>query len=405
MPHLDEPLTPIYVDVPQALPVASPPSIAWRAVPIVSVKRKPWPVRLVLGFLSVVEWCVGVLSLFVGLAVLASIPILQFLCLGYLLELTGRVARTGRLRDGFIGVRKAARLGSIFGGAWLLFWPVRFLSDYAQSATILDPGSRMANGWWLGSVVFATLTGLHILQAIAAGGKLRHFLWPFHFVTIGLRVLNGGYYQKCRDSVCDFVLSLRLPHYAQLGLKGFLVGLAWLFLPATLLAVGRQPFQGAPMFMLLGAILLGWVVLYLPFLQARLAMTNRWREGFRLLAVRRDFRRAPWAYLVAFTLTLLLALPLYFFKVEVIPREAVWLPGLIFIAFIAPARLITGWAVARAMRRETPRHWVFRWSARLLFPAVSLVYVGWVFLTPYTTWNGVAAFYEQHAFLLPIPLM
>ena len=36
------------------------------------------------------DWCFGLVSLLIGLAVLATIPILQFLTLGYLLESGGR---------------------------------------------------------------------------------------------------------------------------------------------------------------------------------------------------------------------------------------------------------------------------------------------------------------------------
>ena len=53
---------------------------------------------------------------------LAAIPIVQFLSLGYLLEAGGRIARTGRFRDGFIGVRTAARVGSIVLGTWITRW-------------------------------------------------------------------------------------------------------------------------------------------------------------------------------------------------------------------------------------------------------------------------------------------
>src|SRR5262245_39482409 len=63
--------------------------------------------------LSGVEFVFGLVALVVGLAVLAAIPVLQFLSLGYLLEAGGRVARSGRLRDGWIGVRTAARLGGV----------------------------------------------------------------------------------------------------------------------------------------------------------------------------------------------------------------------------------------------------------------------------------------------------
>src|SRR5262249_17231649 len=56
------------------------------------------------------EWLFGVSTLIVGLAVLAAIPVLQFLSLGYMLETSGRIVPTGRLRDGFVGVRRAARV-------------------------------------------------------------------------------------------------------------------------------------------------------------------------------------------------------------------------------------------------------------------------------------------------------
>ena len=38
-----------------------------------------------------------------------------------------------------------------------------------------------------------------------------------------------------------------------------------------------------------------------------------------------------------------------------IPREAAWLPSLVFVIFLAPARLLTGWAYARSGRGELPR--------------------------------------------------
>ena len=92
-----------------------------------------------------------------------------------------------------------------------------------------------------------------------------------------------------------------------------------------------------------------------------------WRCG-------RDFRRAPWAFAFAFVVTLLFALPLYLLKIEIVPAEAAWLPRLVFIAFIFPARLLTGWAMGRARRRDEPRHWFFRWTGRLpLLPVARLL--------------------------------
>ena len=94
------------------------------------------------------------------------------------------------------------------------------------------------------------------------------------------------------------------------------------------------------------------MLLYLPFLQMRLAADEpAVGPPSRLRAVRADFGRAPWAFAFAFVVTLLFALPLYLLKIEMVPREAAWLPSLVFIAFIFPARLLTGWALGRAARR------------------------------------------------------
>ena len=121
--------------------------------------------------------------------------------------------------------------------------------------------------------------------------------------------------------------------------------------------------------------------------------------------MRARFKRAPWAFAVALALTFTAALPLYLLKIEMIPRETAWLPGLVFLAFIFPARLLTGWAYSRSSRRERPRHWFFRWTGRLALLPVVGVYVLIVFLSQYTAWRGVWSLYEQHAFLLPVPFL
>ena len=79
--------------------------------------------RLMRGIASALEWLFGLASLLVGLSTLAALPMLQFLSLGYLLESSARVARSGRLRDGFVGVRRAARVGGLAAGLWLATVP------------------------------------------------------------------------------------------------------------------------------------------------------------------------------------------------------------------------------------------------------------------------------------------
>jgi multisubunit Na+/H+ antiporter MnhB subunit len=356
----------------------------------------PW--RLVRGISSAGEYLFGCATLFVGLAVLATLPLLQFMSLGYLLESAGRVARTGRISAGLIGVRKAARLGGIAIGTWLLLWPLRFVSLLANSARLIEPEGRAGRFWSAALWILTVLFVLHVVSACWRGGRLRSFFWP-RPIDFARRLTQRGAYAQARDAVWEFVRGLRLPHYFSLGLRGFLGGLAWLIVPISLLAAGAR----APVIGFLGGLLLAIVVLYLPFAQVRFAAENRFRALFEPRALRDRFRRAPVAFLIALVGTLLFALPLYLLKIEIIPREAAWLPSLVFVAFIFPARLLSGWAYARADRRAAPRHWVFRWGSRLVMISAAVVYAVIVYFTQFTSWHGIASLYEQHAFLVPVP--
>jgi hypothetical protein len=373
------------------------------AEPMVLVAPSPgWLRRMVRGIASGCEWIFGVIALIVGLSFLAAAPVLQFLTLGYLLEAGGRVARTGRLRDGMIGVRSAARLGSVILGAWLVILPLRYLSTLATSAALIDPGGPLARRWNLALQLLTALAALHVIVACSRGGRLRHFIWPFGSpFWLMRRLRRGGWYAESRDAVWDFVMSLRLPYYFWLGLRGYFGTLLWLAGPVSLIAAGRK----VPPLGFLGALLLGIVLLWLPFLQMRFATENRLRALFEVRAVRKQYRRAPWAFAFAFFITLAFAVPLYLLKIEMVPREAAWLPSLVFLTFIYPARLLSGWAYGRSLRRHQPRHWFFRWTGRLwLLPTVA-IYVVIVCFTQFTAWNGIASLYQQHAFLLPVPFL
>ena len=349
---------------------------------------------------SLTDWLFGAAALILGLAVLASYPLLQMLSLGYLLEVSGRVARSGRLRDGFVGVRKAARLGSIVFGTWLVLLPLRFVSSMAASAALIDPQSRAARGWSAALLLLTVMAAAHIVGACWRGGRLRHFLWP-RPIRLVRSLVRQGASAETRDAVLSFVAGLRLPHYFWLGLRGFIGGLIWLFVPISMLAAGQK----APPVGFLGALALMWVLLYLPFLQARFAAENRFRAQFEVAEIRKLFRKAPLLFWLSLFCTLLFALPLYLLKIEIVPREAAWLPSLVFVVFIFPARLLTGWSCGRAAHRQTNRNFLFRQAARLAMLPVVAFYVFIVFLTQYTSWHGVASLYEQHAFLVPVPFL
>ena len=92
-------------------------------------------------------------------------------------------------------------------------------------------------------------------------------------------------------------------------------------------------------------------------------------------------------------------------KIEFPPKEIAWLPSLFFVAFIFPARILTGWAMGRALERESPRHFIFRWMARFGIVPVAAFYALMVYLTQYLSWHGALSLIEQHAFLVPSPLL
>jgi hypothetical protein len=368
-------------------------------------KRRKLPIRVFLWIGSLLEWLCGALTLIVTLAVLSVIPLLNFLSLGYLLEASGRVARTKRLRDGFVGVRKAAIFGRIVVGTWFVLWPARFILSMERDAKLIADGSAVVRGWKIAFVIFATLSIGHIVWACLRGGKLRHFLWPapIRFVK-WLR--TSGKLEKIRSSIVEYIAGLRIGYYFRLGAFGFIGGVMWLAIPVGLLVVGAfLPPGGGFLLGLLGGGLLFLVAIYLPFIQTHYVVENRFGAMFELGRVRQLFRQAPVAFWTALFITLLFSLPLYLLKIEFPPREIAWLPSLFFVAFIFPARLLTGWAMGRALKRELPRHFIFRWLARLSVIPVAGFYVLIVYLTQYLSWHGAFSLIEQHAFLVPSPLL
>lgn len=353
----------------------------------------------------VLDWLFGLAALIVLVAACSVIPVLNFLSLGYLLHVSGTVARTGRLRDGFIGVRKASVFGSIAAGIWIVVWPSRILSTFWKDAELIAPGSGTARVWYAALILVTIITVLHILWASVRGGKLWHFLWP-QPLRLLRRLRAPDKVSGLQHTITDYIVGLRLPFYFWLGLRGFIGALAWLIVPvAILMAAPRLAVGGTVIVSLIGGILLFLVVIHLPFLQANFAQSGRFKALFEWREVRRQFARAPLAFWFALLVTLLFAIPLYLLKIELTPQELAWAPSLLFVIFIFPARILTGWALSRALRHEQPRHWFARWTARLGILPVALAYVLANYFVPFLASNGVLSLLEQHAFLVPAPLM
>ena len=348
----------------------------------------------------------GVVSLVFLLSVLATLPILQFLSLGYFLEASARVARSKRIRSGIIGINEAARVGSIAIGTFLSLLPLKLFSSLWYSSYLLNGDAPENQRLRVLVVLLGFATLLHVGWAVYRGGKFRHFMWPAP-LRLWRTFRAGGMYHHASHALANFVGKLRLPYYFGLGLRGFIGASIWLFIPISLMAAAtsaEDPGFGG-LVAVVGGLLLAWVLTYLPFLQIRLPLTGRFRSQFELRSVRHDFACAPIAYWFSFLMTLALAVPLYVLKAELVPREAAWLPSVFFVMFMFPARLVVGWSVGRSERRETSRHWFFRWFARLGMIPIALIYALIVYFTQFTSWYGSWSLYEQHAFLVPVPFL
>jgi hypothetical protein len=370
-----------------------------------------WPVRLLAWLVGLQVKLAGLATIVAGLAVLATFPLAQFVSLGYLLECSGRVARSGRPRDGFVGLHKAAGLGIFVAGAWVLLLPVRFVSSMAARARLIEPGGLADRGWSLGLWFMVLLTiaalALWLIGVLMCGRAVESLVSGQPMAAAWRlpprrRAWEPRLYVWVRDRLWEFAVGLRVPYYFWLGLRGFAGGMIWLVLPISLLALGSS---GHPVAGFLGALGLMLVLLYLPFLQTRFAAENRFAAMFEVGAVRRLFRKAPVGFWLAVLVTLAFAVPLYLLKIEIVPREAAWLPSLVFVIFILPARLLVGWVCGYAARRQRPRNWFVRQAARLAMLPVVGMYVLIVYFTQYTSWYGVASLYEQHAFLVPVPFL
>jgi hypothetical protein len=363
---------------------------------------RAWPLRAIFALGLAIEAAWGLASLTAGLAVLASLPILNFLAFGYVLEAAGRPLRTNRYDAAFPGIRRAARLGAIIAIGWLMLLPARALATLRESAWIIDPTSPAVRNLSVALAIYLAFAGFHYASACWAGGRLRDFLTPRPF-SFPRQLLTPAAWVQARDRLWLFVDSLRLGHCFWLGLRGFAGSLIWLIIPAGMMAGAAATGNGPGAFF--GGLLLAIVALYLPFVQARFAAENRFRAFFEVSAVRELFRRAPLLYLGALAATLALAVPLYLLKIEITPREAAWLPGLFFIVFMLPTRWLVGWALLFASRREHRRSWFLRQPVRLLMLAGALFYALMTWVSQFTSWYGAASFLEQHAFLLPAPFL
>ena len=398
------------VAIQPVVPTTTPPS--FRSPPVNAHDAPSSPLRardiLLAPFRwmhSIVEWFFGLYVLIGALALAASLPLIQFIALGYLLETSGRIVRLKKIRAGFWGIRTAARAGGVISGTLIVWLPAYFHSIYYLEAQIMLPGSERAAqyGWETG--VLALITSLYTLWAWLRGGKLRHFFWPAP-IRFFREAFRREIYIRTHDQFWEFIRSLELPALWKLGFQGFMGTFCWLVVPIALCIGGMTLPRGLNIVSgLIGYIALAVIFLYLPMLQTRFAVERRLTVFKEITKIREMYRRAPIALWVSMVAVWMLAIPVYAVKVELTPREVVLLPAVIFIMFAWPARVMLGWAYGRAKRREQTRHPLFVWIGRLTLVPVVLSYGSIVLASRYTSWYGEWSLFEQHALLVPIPFL
>ncbi len=120
----------------------------------------------------------------------------QFAALGYLLVSSDRVAKTGKLTAGLVGLKQAAqlgRLGIVIGVAWLI---LRLISDVRADAMLIDPQVKLRVDLSIVQGVLFVLFALHIYGACLRGGRVIDFLLPPRPIRLWRLATGPGAWKK-----------------------------------------------------------------------------------------------------------------------------------------------------------------------------------------------------------------
>jgi hypothetical protein len=351
---------------------------------------------------------IDLFSLLVLIAIVAAIPIVQFISLGYLLVAGGRLADRRPWRQCLPGMRLAGKVGVFALWAGLLSLPAMLVADLAHSAQLLEPNSGTSARWRIGACLLTAAWLGHVGWAAMRGGRWWHFLWPAPLTFIKT-IWRPAAWNRASDQLYDLVAGLQLPRLWWLGARATVGALLWLVIPVSLMIIGQRAHTPiAPLLGLVGAMLMAWVMFYLPFFQLLFAQSGSMSSFLAIGRVRQNYSFAPWAHSLALVLLSTLAIPLYLLRIEATPSELTWLPSLVFALLMLPTKLILGWAVGYSQGRQAAllkrRAWWSRLPAKLVGFAAVAFYVGALYVAQLIAAQGAYVMYFQHAFLVPNPL-
>ncbi|RLS40193.1 MAG: hypothetical protein DWH78_04075 [Planctomycetota bacterium] len=363
------------------------------------------PVRSFLWFLHV---SFGTACLVLILAILAAIPGLNILTLGYLIDPQKRVAQTGQLRNGFPLMVLAPRLGVIVFFCILFLIPVRLQATrISDAAVILGEAHARVGQMALNLRILQTVIATHLILAIARGGTPGCFLRPIKNVSWFLRKVLTSAGRAEMSTGLDQVLDVVKPwQHFWAGFKAFTGAVLWLLIPAGLLVAYSAPGRTAPLYgvaSFLGVILMIPVTAWLPLLQVHQAVTGRFRAIFEVRAARRIIRNAPVAWMLTTILMYAMTFPLYLAKIRLLPADAMLVLTPFFIILTYPARILVARAYHRGMTKEQPAWRTVHWGIRLAMLPLLLAHAVFLFFTPAISELGKNAPLENQAFLGPVP--
>jgi hypothetical protein len=345
----------------------------------------------------------GVATVFIVLAVVAIIPVLNFAALGYLLAVQGGLARGQRLVDALPGLRFAPGFARAVVLSWLWLVPLRVLSGFAEDAVWIAPQARAAAVLEVLRVGGAVFVGLHLASALLRGGTFGAFVRPWKSLAWLVRFAVGKEGPApVAQAVSAALAEIRPLALALNGAKAGVVALVWLALPVGLMWLSRVG-PARPGVGLLGALLLVPVLALLPFSQARFAATGYLSALFDWRAARAVWRRAPLSALLSHLLLAALTTPLYLLTVVIAPRDALWPAALVFIAALFPARAAVALALRRSDRQRSDAPRWLRFGVAPLALVLMLAWAGLLLLTPAIDHRGAMGLWSPPAFVLPAP--
>jgi len=402
------PASPVLVPDEQSAEIEASTLLPVLEAELVADRLPPFPVpwrHPILCAMWIVRTLFGLASLTLLLAVAAAVPLVNFWVLGYLLDVEGRVARSGKIRASFPLLGLAPRFGSIVLGTWLCVLPLRLLAGAATDAALIDPNGEVAARWAFGLFVAKWLMTAHLCLALARGGALSCFFRPIKNLRWLLaRWRDHDYWNRASTAIGQFLSGLNARPYYSVGWRGFLGTAAWLFIPSALYGSLHDPEKPAQVLvMLTGGFGLWLTLMWAPILQARFAAENRMMSFKELGTARELFRRAPFAWLLAIVLTYLLALPMYLFKAVSPPQDAMWFITILFVVSIFPTKVALGWAYGRSIRHTKRAWWPWRWLCKIVLSLLVAIYVFILFFTPAIGEHGRRVLFEHHTLLLPVP--